>query len=209
MAGFFITFEGGEGAGKSTQIERLASHFRATGKAVVMTREPGGVPAAEDIRALLVNGDPGKWSATAEALLNYAAREVHISALIRPALKLQQTLLCDRFMDSTRAYQGYAGGCDLALLDRLEQTVVGDTMPDLTFVFDLDPAVGLQRAQKRGQGVEDRYERKGLAFHQALRRGFLEIAKAAPQRCVVIDASQTMENVWISIVRALNERGHG
>jgi dTMP kinase len=205
----FITFEGGEGAGKSTQIERLARFFRERGQDVVVTREPGGVPAAEEVRALLVNGEPGKWSATAEALLNYAARDAHLKGLIRPALQAKKTVLCDRFMDSTRAYQGYAGGCELALLDQLQAAVVAETRPGLTFVFDLDPAIGLHRAKVRGEGVEDRYERKGLAFHQALRRGFLEIAKAAPERCAVIDAAQSIEAVWIAIVKALEARGHG
>jgi dTMP kinase len=205
----FITFEGGEGAGKSTQIERLAGLYRSHGKAVVMTREPGGTAVAEEVRRLLVNGEPGKWSATAEALLNYAARDAHLNAVIRPALSAGHTVLCDRFMDSTRVYQGYAGGCELALLAELERVVVDKTVPDLTFIFDLDPTLGLKRAKTRGQGVEDRYERKGLAFHQALRAGFLEVAMGAPDRCVVVDASLSIEEVWIAIVRALSERGHG
>jgi dTMP kinase len=203
MVGTFITFEGGEGAGKSTQIKRLAEHFQNSGRDVVVTREPGGTATAEDIRNLLVNGEPGKFSAEAEALLNSAARDAHLRDVIRPALAQNKTVLCDRFMDSTRAYQGYAGGCAMELIDALERHVVGRDRPNLTFIFDLDPAIGLQRARSRGAGIEDRYERKGLAFHEKLRAGFLEIARNEPSRCILIDASQSVEHVWRDIVSAL------
>ena len=205
----FVTFEGGEGAGKSTQIRRLADMFRAQGRDVLLTREPGGDPAAESVRDLLVNGEPGKWSATAEALLNYAARDAHLHETIRPALALGHTVLCDRFMDSTRAYQGYGGDCPLALIDTLERAVVGSTRPDVTVMFDLPPDVGLARAKARGEGVEDRYERKGLAFHHALRQGFLDIADQDRVRCFVVDASQPVDGVWAQIVAGLKARGHG
>jgi dTMP kinase len=205
----FITFEGGEGAGKSTQIKRLAQYLKAQGRDVVLTREPGGTVAAEEVRTLLVNGDAGKWTSTAEALLNYAARDAHLRDVIRPALARGQTVLCDRFMDSTRAYQGYAGDCPMTLIDDLELNVVGKTRPDLTFVFDLDPALGLARAAQRGAGIEDRYERKGLAFHGALRLGFLEIARRGPKRCVVLDASQSPDIVWSELLATLKVRGHG
>jgi dTMP kinase len=205
----FITFEGGEGAGKSTQIKRLAEHFKEQGRDLVLTREPGGTVAAEQVRALLVNGDAGKWTSTAEALLNYAARDAHLRDVIRPALARGQTVLCDRFMDSTRAYQGYAGDCPMTLIDNLELTVVGKTRPDLTLVFDLDPALGLARATQRGAGIEDRYERKGLAFHGALRLGFLEIARREPKRCVVLNASQSPDTVWSELLAALKARSHG
>jgi dTMP kinase len=209
MSGLFITFEGGEGAGKSTQIAKLAAHLRDQGEQVVLTREPGGTASAEEIRRLLVNGEPGKWTATTEALLNYAARTEHLTHVIRPALALGKTVLCDRFMDSTRVYQAIAGDCSMTLIDALEREIVSSTRPQLTLIFDLAPEIGLARAQQRGAGIEDRYERKGLAFHHRLRDGFLQIAKADPQRCVVVDAAQPPESVWPMILLALKERGHG
>ena len=196
MAGLFITFEGGEGSGKSTQIRRLSARLEAAGRDLLVTREPGGTPEAEAVRALLVSGDVARWTAKSEALLNYAAREQHLAQVIRPALAAGRTVLCDRFMDSTRAYQGYAGGCDLSFIDALEKAIVGPTRPDLTLVFDIDPAVGLARAKSRGDAVaEDRYERKGLAFHQKLREGFLDILRREPKRCRLVDASQDVESV--------------
>lgn len=209
MTGLFITFEGGEGTGKSTQIAKLATHFRTMGKDVVVTREPGGTAAAEEIRALLVNGEPGKWTSTEEALLNYAARAQHLRDVIRPALAAGKIVLCDRFIDSTRVYQGLAGDCDLILIDSLERSVVGNTRPDLTFVFDLDPALGLARAMARGSGLEDRYERKGAAFHNAVRQGFLAIAAHAPDRCVVLDAGQDVDDVARNILESLKARNYG
>ena len=208
MASFFITFEGGEGSGKSTQIRRLAARLEAEGRDVLITREPGGTPEAEAVRGLLVNGDVARWTPKSEALLNYAAREQHLEQVIRPALGAGRTVLCDRFMDSTRAYQGYAGGCDLGFIDALEKAIVGPTRPDLTLVFDLDPAIGLARAKSRGDAVsEDRYERKGLAFHQKLREGFQDILRREPKRCRFIDAGQDVdqvaEDVWSIVEGAL------
>jgi dTMP kinase len=200
----FITFEGGEGSGKSTQIKLLAKLLQSLGKAVVSTREPGGTPDGEAVRALLVTGEAGRWSAEAETLLNYAARDNHLNKIIRPALACGQTVLCDRFMDSTRAYQGYAGACTFHLIDELERSIVGATKPDLTFIFDLDPVVGLERAKSQGKGKEDRYERMGLAFHQRLREGFLEIAAQNKDRCRVIDAAQSFENVSEAIWKHVN-----
>ncbi len=199
----FITFEGGEGTGKSTQVKLLAEHLKAN---VVMTREPGGTAQAESLRSLLVSGDTNRWSAEAEALLNYAARDSHLNDIIRPALKNGLTVICDRFMDSTRAYQGYAGACTFHLLDELERSIVGETRPDLTFIFDLDPVIGLARAKSRGDGAEDRFERKGLAFHQRLRAGFLEIAKADPKRCHIIDACRSIDTVSAEIRTVMNGR---
>ncbi len=209
MPGFFVTFEGGEGTGKSTQLKLLADSFRSRGVAIVQTREPGGTPEAEVLRSLLVNGDPGRWTAEAEALLNYAARSSHLRQVIRPALAEGKIVLCDRFSDSTRAYQGYAGGCDLSLLDALEAAIVGPTKPDLTFIFDIDPAAGLARARSRGDDSEDRYERKGLEFHQKLRNGFLKIARTEPTRCRVIDASGSIEDVKARIGAAAEHLFHG
>jgi dTMP kinase len=209
MAGLFITFEGGEGTGKSTQAKRLADHLRSLGREVVLTREPGGTEQGEALRNLLVNGDPGRWSPAAEALLNYAARDAHLRDVIRPALARGDTVISDRFMDSTRAYQGHAGQCPMALIEELEKHVVGTTKPDLTLVFDLDPAIGLARAKSRGAGIEDRYERKGLAFHEALRQGFLAIAVAEPSRCKVVDASQSEQDVHSAILKALGNKFNG
>lgn len=208
MGGLFITLEGGEGTGKTTQLRLLAERIQAAGRAVVTTREPGGTPEAEAIRALLVNGDVARWTSKSEALLNYAAREQHLVQVIRPALASGRIVLCDRFMDSTRAYQGTAGGCDMGFLDALERAVVGTARPDLTLVFDLDPAVGLARARTRGDAsAEDRYERKGLAFHHKLRDGFLAIQRREPQRCKLVNASQTIdavaEQVWAIVAKVL------
>jgi dTMP kinase len=190
-----ITFEGGEGSGKSTQSKMLVDLLKGQGRNVVHTREPGGTPEAEALRTLLVTGEIGRWTAEAEALLNYAARDSHLTKIIRPALAKKHIVICDRFMDSTRAYQGYAGHCDMALLDALEKTIVGHTRPNLTLIFDLDPVEGLARAKARSDGTEDRYERKGLAFHQKLREGFLAIAKAEPARCKIINANGNIDDV--------------
>lgn len=209
MTGLFITFEGGEGTGKSTQVRRLADYFRAQGRAVVETREPGGTPAGEALRNLLVTGEVGRWSAEAEAMLNAAARSVHVRDVIAPALAQGDVVISDRFIDSTRAYQGFAGGCSLDLIDNLEKAAIGDCRPNLTFVLDLDAALGLARAKARGDGMEDRYERKGLAFHEKLRAGFLAIAKAEPKRCIVIDAGQNIDGVASDVLGALQGFFHG
>lgn len=200
MAGRFITFEGGEGTGKSSHARDLAEALRQKGKSVVLTREPGGSPGAEDIRALLVTGAVGRWSATAETLLNYAARESHLRETIRPALARGDLVLCDRFMDSTRVYQGLAGGADMDLIEALERRIVGDTRPALTLILDVDPELGLARAKKRADG-EDRFEKKGLSFHSKLRQGFLSIAELDPERCRVIDSSRSYEAVSQDIWR--------
>jgi len=208
MAAHFITFEGGEGTGKSTHCRLLAERLRALGRKVTLTREPGGSPAGEQIRALLVSGDTNRWSPEAEALLNYAARDSHLRETIRPSLAKGEIVICDRFIDSTRAYQGYAGGCDMRLIDTLERQIVGADRPQLTLVFDLDVAQGLERAGGRGTPGEDRFERKGLAFHQRLRDGFLAIARADPKRCKVIDVSgsvdATAEAVWRHVDTLVN-----
>jgi dTMP kinase len=211
MAGHFITFEGGEGAGKSTHVRRLAERLKSQTRELLVTREPGGTPEAEAVRGLLVSGEASRWTATAEALLNYAARETHLTQAIRPALERGAIVLCDRFMDSTRAYQGYAGDCAMNFIDALEEAIVGPTRPQLTLVFDLDPKVGLARAKGRKSDVaEDRYERKGASFHQRVREGFLAIARDHPKRCRVIDASRDVEavsaEVWALVSEAL---GHG
>jgi dTMP kinase len=203
--GLFITLEGGEGTGKSTQAARLAERLRGAGRDVAATREPGGSRGAEAIRALLVTGRADRWSPTAETLLMYAARRDHVERVIAPALARGAVMVCDRFLDSTRAYQGAGGGAPAGLIAALERDVVGDCWPDLTLIFDLDPLTGLARAAKR-HGAETRFEAKGLSFHQRLREGFLAIAAAEPQRCAVIDAGQDVEAVAEAVWAAVAPR---
>ena len=203
--GRFITFEGGEGAGKSTQVRRLVERLTGASVRAVATREPGGSPGAEAIRSLLVTGEPDRWSPTAETLLLYAARCDHIERTIRPALERGVWVICDRFADSTRAYQGAAGGAPKDLITALEQTVVGAVSPDLTLIFDLAPEAGLARAERRGGG-EARFEAKGAAFHARLRAGFLAIAQAEPDRCVLIDAAPDADQVAEAVWTVVSER---
>ncbi len=203
VRGAFITLEGGEGAGKSTQAARLAATLRArTGRPVTVTREPGGSPRAEEIRAAVLAGVAKPYGPFAEALLFSAARLDHLDRLIRPALARGETVICDRFLDSTRAYQGAAGGLDPALLDALERVVVGPTRPDLTLILDLPAETGLARAAARGQAVgegADRFEAEALGFHTRLRTAFLEIANQDSVRCAVVDASADPEAVEAAI----------
>jgi len=202
--GRFITFEGGEGAGKSTQLRRLAQRL-AGSREVVATREPGGSPGAESIRNLLVNGAADRWSPVTETLLMYAARRDHVERVIMPALARGAWVICDRFADSTRAYQGAAGGTDPALIAALETHVLAGVRPDLTLVFDLPVAEGLGRAGGRGE-AENRFESKGLAFHGRLREAFLAIARAEPDRCAVIDAAGTEAVVEAAVWAAVQAR---
>jgi len=205
--GRFITFEGGEGAGKSTQARRLRERLEAAGYRVELTREPGGSPGAEEIRSLLVSGEAERWSAEAEALLLYAARSDHLDRVIRPALSRGDWVVCDRFADSTRAYQGAAGGTSPALVRALEHEVVGATRPHLTLVVDLPPDAGMARVGGRGE-AQTRFESRDLEFHQRLRQAFLEIAEAEPERCVVIDgardADAVAEAVWAAVKARLD-----
>ncbi len=192
--GAFITLEGGEGTGKTTQVKRLVEWLRALGRDIAVTREPGGTEEADNIRRLLVEGEPGRWPPLAETLLFNAARDEHLERLIRPALSRGRWVVCDRFMDSTMAYQGYARGLGRELIEMLDGFVVGATRPDLTLVLDLPVATGLQRADARG-GVERRFERADTGFHQKLREAYLEIAKRDPDRCKVVDASGSPDEV--------------
>ena len=203
--GKFITFEGGEGTGKSTQVALLADALRAAGIDVVTTREPGGAPGAEEIRNLLVNGAVNRWTPMSEALLNNAARAEHLDKTVFPALKAGKWVISDRFADSTLAYQGYGHGVSRKALDDLSSAVLGDFKTDLTIIFDLDLEIGLKRAGARGQG-EDRYERMGYDFHQRLRQGFLQIAEAEPGRCALIDAAASIENVAAAIRTIVSQR---
>ncbi len=203
--GRFITFEGGEGAGKSTQVELLAAALRRQGLRVRATREPGGSPGAEAIRALLVTGPADRWDALGEALLHYAARRDHLRALVHPRLAAGDWVLCDRFADSTLAYQGYGHGLDRAAIDALHALVVGAFRPDLTLILDLPVAQGLNRAKARGAG-EDRYESFDQAFHERLRVGFQEIARQGPERCALVDASGGIEAVHRLVRAQVTER---
>jgi dTMP kinase len=187
-SGRFITFEGGEGAGKTTQLRLLAEKLGQRGIDVLYTREPGGAQGAEQIRALLVEGAADRWDGVTEALLHYAARRDHLRQTVWPALASGRWVLCDRFADSTMAYQGYGHGLSRKALRQLYVFAVGGFAPDLTLILDLPVAEGLARASRRGGG-EDRYERMDLGFHQRLRDGFLAIAAAEPVRCAVLSAS--------------------
>jgi dTMP kinase len=203
--GYFVSFEGGDGAGKSTQIGRLADYLRARGKTVRVTREPGGTVNAEAIRALMVEGQAERWSALAEALLMYAARADHLERVIRPALARGEVVITDRFADSTMAYQGIAGGLGESVIGPLHQAVVGSDDPDLTLILDLSPEVGLRRA--RGRGVAGtRFESKGGAFQESVRSAFLKIARDNPDRCVVIDAAADEASVAATIAKVIGER---
>lgn len=195
----FITLEGGEGSGKSTQTRRLAAFLESRGLDVTITREPGGSPGAEEIRKLLVEGAPGRWSPLAEAMLHSAARADHVAQLIKPALERGHWVISDRFTDSTLAYQGYGHGLDEAAIVALNGLSCAGVTPDLTLILDLPVEEGLNRARTRGQNGEnadeDRYERMDAAFHQRLRAGYLEIAGNDPERCVIIDASGGEDDV--------------
>ena len=192
--GRFITLEGGEGAGKTTQAVRLVERLRERGIDAIRTREPGGSPGAEAIRSLVVSGETEAWSAMTETLLMYAARSDHLERTIRPALAAGRWVVCDRFADSSRAYQGAGGGVPQDVIEAIDAAVVGADQPDLTLVFDLPVEVGLDRAFGRGL-FETRFETKGLAFHQKLRDGFIDIARRHPERCVMIDADAEPDTV--------------
>ena len=200
--GLFLTFEGGEGAGKSTQIRRLAAHLEAAGHRVVVTREPGGTPLAEAIRALLL-GPEASGDALTEALLFAAARREHLRALIEPALAAGGIVLCDRFTDSTRAYQG--GRIAPAVLEATIALATGGLVPDLTFLLDLAPETGLARAKARSV-APDSFERADLAFHEAVRTRFLALAQAEPDRIRIIDATADEGLVAEAICRVLDAR---
>jgi len=203
--GRFITLEGGEGAGKSTQIARLKERLESRGHTVVTTREPGGAPGAEMIRKLLVEGPTERWDGITEALLHFAARRDHLRSTVWPALKCGAWVVSDRFADSTVAYQGYGHGLDRAMLHALYGIAVGDFHPDLTLILDLPVGIGLGRAAAR-RGAETRYEYLPRDFHERVRTGFLDIATADPGRCVVIDANRDVETVAEAIADAVRGR---
>ena len=189
----FITFEGIDGSGKSTQSRRFADHLQAQGVDIVLTREPGGSPGAEEIRQLLLTGEPDRWSPETEILLFTAARRDHLEKTIEPALATGKTVISDRFADSTRVYQGATRGDLRGMVDRLHALMIGRE-PDLTFIIDMDPQTALARGLARKSG-EDRFEDFGLPFQETLRHGFLALAHANPDRCVLIDGNRTADQI--------------
>ncbi|MFY9205121.1 MAG: dTMP kinase [Yoonia sp.] len=197
MAGHFITFEGIDGSGKSTQSRRFAELLTARGDEIILTREPGGSTGAEEIRNLVLTGETDRWSAETEILLFTAARRDHMEKTISPALAAGKTVVCDRFADSTRVYQGATRGDLRSKVDALHDLMIGRE-PDLTFIIDMDPKVALARGLARGSG-EDRFEDFGLAFQETLRHGFLTLAHAFPKRCVLIDGNRTVEQIATEI----------
>ncbi|GLK80973.1 dTMP kinase [Methylopila turkensis] len=205
--GRFITFEGGEGVGKSTQLRRLAERLQAAGVAVTVTREPGGSPRAEQLRAFLLSGKAKRYGTSAETALIAAGRADHVDRLIRPALKRGDWVLCDRFIDSTRCYQGVLGQAPERLIAGLERLAARDVMPDLTLILDAPASVGLGRARRRAglDAAADRFESEDESFHQRLREAFIEIARHEPERCLLIDAlgdaDAVAARIWDGVVR--------
>ncbi len=204
--GRFITFEGGEGAGKSTQVQRLVARLGARGVETIATREPGGSPGAERLREVILSGAVKPFGPQAEALMFAAARSDHLENTIRPALAEGCFVVCDRFIDSTRAYQGASGNVDPALLRGLEKAVVGDTVPDLTIVLDIPVSEGMKRAGvRRATAASDRFESEATSFHETVRQAFLDLARVEPQRFLVVDATQppdeAEQHIWKEVER--------
>jgi dTMP kinase len=209
MRGRFITFEGGEGSGKSTHARLLADRLNAAGIEVVLTREPGGSPGAEIIRHILLSGIAKPLGPETEAILFAAARDDHVRATIRPALVAGKWVICDRFIDSTRVYQGALGKVDAKLIRSLERVTVGGAMPDLTFLLDVPASVGLARAKRRrGADTTDRFEGESKAFHEELRRAYIALADKEPKRCVIVDGRAPREvvadRIWASVEKRLH-----
>lgn len=205
--GRFITFEGGEGAGKSTQARLLAERLSGLGVEVIQTREPGGSPLAERLRTAILSGAVAPLGPMAEALAFSAARIDHLDKLIRPALDRGAWVICDRFLDSTRAYQGAQGAIDPGAIRALESIVVGETWPDLTIILDLPATTGLERAAaRRGGGATDRFEGEAITFHEGLRKAFLDIARNEPDRALVIDATRQPDDVAADVWRSVRTR---
>ena len=202
--GFFITFEGGEGVGKTTQIKHLESNLNQ-GHDVVLTREPGGTKTAEDIRNLIFAPEhDGQWTAEAETLMMFAERAMHIKDVIAPALDANKIIICDRYMDSTRVYQGHVKGVDIDLIKTLEAKIIANSVPNLTLILDLPAETAMARVQ--GRGAENNNDRGNLDFYNNLRQGFLNIAKENPERCVVIDASLDEKIIADNIYKVVSER---
>jgi dTMP kinase len=203
--GRFITFEGGEGAGKTTQLGLLSESLQRAGIPVLLTREPGGSIGAEEIRNLLVTGSIGRWDAISEALLHFAARRDHVEIKIKPALEDGTWVLCDRFTDSSMAYQGYGYGLGREKIEALQQFAIGEFLPDLTLILDMPVEVGLARAAGR-DADKSRYEQLDTDFHERVRDGFREIAIAEPKRCIVVDAQDSVVAVQDALRNAIVDR---
>ncbi len=205
LRGVFVTFEGGEGVGKSTQVKKLEIALKEKGHDVVVTREPGGCPAAEDIRNLIFHPDyDGNWTVEAETLMMFAARSMHIKEVIAPALTAGKIVLCDRYIDSTYVYQGNIKGGAPSFMRELEQNIVKEVMPNLTFILDVPAEVAMERVQSRG--VENHHDRGDREFYEQLRQGFLNIAKDNADRCVIVDASQDEETIAAEIIKVVEEK---
>jgi dTMP kinase len=204
--GKLISFEGGEGTGKSTQARLLKASLENKGKRVILTREPGGSPGAEQIRKLVVEGEPQRWTPLSETLLFLAARADHVARVIEPSLANSMWVVSDRFSDSTFVYQGVARGLGIDKVRRLQEAALGSFAPDLTIVLDLDPAEGLKRADRRASGEENRFERFDVDFHETLRAAFRDIARSEPKRCVLIDSGRASDIVAVDVWRAVEER---
>lgn len=201
----FISFEGGEGSGKSTQAKKLYDYFKAKGEDVILTREPGGTDVAEQIREILVTGSVDKLDKKTELLLHYAARTEHIRKVIKPAFNEGKIVITDRYFDSTIAYQGYGHGLNLEFIAKLNDFIVEDIKPDITFLFDIELKVGIERAKGRSTDNEKRYESMNLGFHERLKAGFLKIAENEPERCFIINANDSIENLHIKVLGILND----
>lgn len=209
MKGLFITFEGGEGTGKSTQIKLFADYLKGQNIPFILTREPGGSPGAEEIRNLLLKGEASKWDKMSEILLFTAARRDHLIKKIWPALEQGTCVISDRFMDSTLAYQGYGYGEDeetINLINKLYKMIAGDFTPNVTFFLDIDPKIGIARSMARAGNDEQRFEGMDLTFHNNLRQAFLDIARKEPARSVIINADQSIDQVHHDIIQKFKEK---
>ena len=204
--GRFITFEGGEGTGKSTQVKRLAAALEARKIAAVVTREPGGSPGAEEIRSLVLKGDPARWNPLTEALLFFAARADHTDRTIKPALAAGKWVICDRYSDSSYAYQGGGRGLNRETVRRIEAIAIEDFKPELTLILDLPVEIGLKRSISRQGNTETRFEEMDVAFHERMRKSFLDIARRNPDRCIVISADQDVDAVADAVLATVKQR---
>ncbi|TNE38408.1 MAG: dTMP kinase [Alphaproteobacteria bacterium] len=203
--GKFITLEGGDGSGKSTQSRLLQAFLKEKGADCLLTREPGGAPGADEIRELILTGEPERWDAVGETLLFYAARRNHLRLTIEPALAAGRFVISDRFADSTMAYQGYGNQLGVAAVQKIHDFAIGDFAPDLTFILDLPAEEGLRRTEGRLHN-EDRFEKMDLSFHERLREGFLSIARENPARCFVLDASRPVGDIQAEMREQLDQR---
>ncbi len=210
MRGKFITLEGGEGSGKSTQAKLLFDALNSAGISALHTREPGGTDGAEEIRSLLVRGETGRWDKLTETLLYFAARRDHVEKLIKPSLDRGEWVICDRFTDSTVAYQCYGEGVSIELVNGLQKIILNDFVPDMTLILDIESEKGIARTRGRaGEPTvnrEDRYERMGGVFHRNVRRGFLEVAKTHKNRCLVVNAEKSIKELHAELITAVNRR---